>query len=175
MVSPTSLGIRSRGTTSGRPATGAVASRRTGATRIGAPDSGRVDDDARPDLQVLSAEGVVDARPDDPATVLDQSVRSGPRRDDRALLAGGPGDRERVPGVVLHAVVEEQPAAELRSAHSRRVGEHLVDGQMAVPATIVPCAEDVVQRHPRLVEDAGHDRPAEERERSGWIVTGGAR
>ena len=132
--------------------------------RVCRPHPGGVDDDPRADLEVAAIELVVDARAANATALLQEPRRTRPGDDPRAVRPSRPGDGQRVAGVVFHPVMEQEAATEPLAPHPRGVGEDLVDREMAVPTAVVSRAEQVVQGHPGLVEDAGHQGPAEQGE-----------
>jgi len=132
--------------------------------RIGAPDTGRVDDDTCPDPVLVARQSVADPRSDDPTAVLDQGLGRCPGHDRRPVLASRTSHRQRVARVVLDAVVEQQAAAQVLAPDRRRVGDDLGHGQVAMPAPVLASTEDVVQGHAGLVERARGEGQAEQRE-----------
>ena len=84
-----------------------------------------------------------------------------PRRRPRLR---GASDGQRVAGVVLHAVVVEEPAAKALAPQRRGDVERLRRRQAAMPAAVVARPEHVVQGQAGVVERLGQERDAVDRE-----------
>ena len=167
---PSLAGMRSRGTTRWAPRLGRMRHRRARerVVRVGRPDAGRVDDRARSGCRGPSP---VDGRRGQSAlerhrtrVSLSQAGRPHPGDGDgRASVGqGGPHDGQREPGVVLHPVVVEQPAAQAR--RGARTGR--------CPASpLGPGAGASRRRGARRARRTGSAR----RRRTPWSGTGGRR
>jgi hypothetical protein len=139
---------------------------------VGRPDAGRVDHRPRSDLEVGARGEVAGTQrleravcgvgPDAPC--LDPGER------ERLHLVGerGPEHGQRQSGVVLHAVVVEQAAAQSAATEGRNDGHGLLDREAPMPPAVVSGAQHVVERQAGVVEDLAEVRHAADREEQ-WL------
>ena len=171
IVNPAVAGIRSRGTTRWAPRLGRIRidGLANGWLGFGRPDARRIDDRARPDIELVAAEQVARAEASrahrcagslSTAVARTRVTATGPGLGGKR----GPQDGQRESSVVLHPVVVQQAAAKALPAQRRGDLEGLRPVEPPMPATVVPRPEDVVEGQSGVVERLVQERDPVDRE-----------
>jgi hypothetical protein len=134
---------------------------------ISSPDTGRVDNGPGSHLQVGARGEIARSKPlEGPVGGIRLDAPCLDPGECERLRLGGEGraeDGQRQAGVVFHAVVVQQAAAQAPATKRRNDRQGLLHREPPVPTAVVPGAEDVVQRHARVVEGLAEEWDAVDR------------